>query len=111
VTRRITLLGDAIHAMTRFCGIGANVALEGAQRLGRALVAAARGECNLADTLNSYEAGMRNYGFRAVPNSLKAIRQTVTDNTPALTFSRMLMRAIDALPPLKRRLARRLDEG
>ena len=42
-TQRITLLGDAIHSMTPYRGIGANVALKDAVRLKRALVAAHRG--------------------------------------------------------------------
>lgn len=109
-TRRVTLIGDAIHAMTPFRGIGANVALKDAVRLKRALVAAARGERGLLDAIGDYEADMRDYGFRAVRNSLRAMRQTVNDSALALGFSRMLMRAIDALPPVKRRLARRLGE-
>ena len=43
-TGRVTLIGDAIHAMTPYRGVGANMALEDAVRLKRALVAAARGE-------------------------------------------------------------------
>src|SRR5262249_61579768 len=36
-TQRITLLGDAIHSMTPYRGIGANVALKDAMRLCHAL--------------------------------------------------------------------------
>jgi salicylate hydroxylase len=43
-TQRVTLLGDAIHSMTPYRGIGANVALKDAMRLCRALAAADRGE-------------------------------------------------------------------
>jgi hypothetical protein len=53
---------------------------------------------------------MRDYGFRAVRNSLKAMRQIVTDSTLALVFSRTMLRAINALPSVKRRMARRLGE-
>jgi hypothetical protein len=53
---------------------------------------------------------MRDYGFRAVRNSLKAMHQTVTDSRPALMLSRLTMCAIDALPPVKRLTARRLGE-
>jgi salicylate hydroxylase len=81
-----------------------------AARLERALVAAERGECSLLDVLADYEAGMCDYGFRAVRNSLKAMRQTVSDSTLALLFSRAVLRTIDALPPVKRLLARRLGE-
>jgi 2-polyprenyl-6-methoxyphenol hydroxylase-like FAD-dependent oxidoreductase len=65
VTRRITLLGDAIHSMTPYRGIGANVALKDAMRLCRALAAADRGERPLVDAIHSYEADMLDYGFRA----------------------------------------------
>jgi salicylate hydroxylase len=39
-TGRVTFLGDAIHSMTPYRGIGANVALKDAARPTRALVAA-----------------------------------------------------------------------
>jgi 2-polyprenyl-6-methoxyphenol hydroxylase-like FAD-dependent oxidoreductase len=109
-TQRITLLGDAIHAMTPYRGIGANVAIKDAARLKRALVAAHRGECDLTDAIRDYEAGMLEYGFRAVRNSLKAMHQTVTDNLPALMLSRLTFRAIGALPPVKRLIAERMGE-
>jgi salicylate hydroxylase len=109
-TQRITLLGDAIHSMTPYRGIGANVALKDAVRLKRALVVAHRGERDLVGALHEYEIGMRDYGFRAVRNSLKAMRQTVTDSTLALVFSRTMLRAINALPSVKQRMARRLGE-
>ena len=107
---RITLLGDAIHSMTPYRGIGANIAIKDAARLKRALVAAHRGERDLLDAIEDYESGMRDYGFRAVRNSLKAMHQTVTDSRVALALSRLSMRAIDALPPVKRMVARRLGE-
>jgi salicylate hydroxylase len=109
-TERITLLGDAIHSMTPYRGVGANIALRDAARLRRALVAAQRGERGLIDALHDYETGMCEYGFRAVRNSLAAMRQTVVDNKLALLWSRATLRAINALPPVKRRLARRLGE-
>ena len=109
-TGRVTLLGDAIHSMTPYRGIGANVALKDTARLKRALVTAHRGERDLFEAIHDYEDGMLDYGFRAVGNSLKAMRQTVTDNRPALMLSRLSMRAINALPPLKRVIAKRLGE-
>jgi salicylate hydroxylase len=109
-TGRITLLGDAIHSMTPYRGIGANVAIKDAVRLKRALVAAHRGERDLIEAIHDYETGMREYGFRAVRNSLKAMHQTVTESHPALLLSRFTMRAIDMLPPVKRRIAQRLGE-
>ena len=98
-TEPVTLLGDAIHSMTPYRGIGANVAIKDAARLNRALVAAHRGERHLLEAIHDYEAGMRDYGFRAVRNSLKAMHQTVTDSRLSLLLSRLTMRAIDARPP------------
>jgi len=109
-TGRITLLGDAIHSMTPYRGIGANVAIKDAARLKRALVAAYRGERDLVEAIGDYEAGMLDYGFRAVRNSLKAMHQTVTDSLSALMVSRLTLRAINALPPVKRIVAKRLGE-
>jgi 2-polyprenyl-6-methoxyphenol hydroxylase-like FAD-dependent oxidoreductase len=96
--------------MTPYRGIGANVAIKDAARLKRALVAAHRGERELIEAINDYETGMLDYGFRAVRNSLKAMHQTVTDSLPALMFSRLTLRAINALPPVKQIVAKRLGE-
>ena len=46
-TRNVTLLGDALHNMTPFRGIGANTALRDAAALRRALVRLDRGEDEL----------------------------------------------------------------
>jgi salicylate hydroxylase len=109
-TGRITLLGDAIHSMTPYRGIGANVAIKDAACLKRALVSAHCGERDLVEAIRDYEAGMLDYGFRAVRNSLKAMHQTVTESLPALMLSRFTMRAINAMPPVKQILAKRLGE-
>jgi len=105
-TGRITLLGDAIHAMTPYRGIGANKALEDAVRLKRALVAGARGERDVLEAIGGYETAMRDYGFRAVRNSLRAMQQSVDAGPVRLTLQRAMFRAIDRLPPLKRWMAR-----
>ena len=109
-TGRVTLLGDAIHSMTPYRGVGANVAIKDAVRLKRALTTVHRGERDLIEAIRDYEDGMRGYGFRAVENSLRAMHQTVTDNVPGLLASRLLFRTINSLPPLKRLMARRLGE-
>jgi len=96
--------------MTPYRGIGANVAIKDAARLKRALVSAHCGERDLVHAIQDYEAAMLDYGFRAVRNSLKAMHQTVTDSLPALIMSRLTMRAINALSPVKRMVARRLGE-
>jgi 2-polyprenyl-6-methoxyphenol hydroxylase-like FAD-dependent oxidoreductase len=96
--------------MTPYRGIGANVAIKDAARLKRALDAARRGERALDNAIHDYETGMLDYGFRAVRNSLKAMHQTVTDSLPALMLSRLTLRAINTLPPVKHIVARRLGE-
>ena len=53
-TQRITLLGDAIHSMTHYRGIGANIALKDAMRLRRVVTAANAGERPLFDALAAY---------------------------------------------------------
>jgi salicylate hydroxylase len=104
-TRRITLIGDAIHSMTPYRGIGANIALKDAVRLRDALVEADRGARDLVDALHHYEAGMIAYGFKAVRDSLRAMEQTTSNSAVSRILSRAAFRAIDRLPPVKRLFA------
>src|SRR5262249_30437696 len=83
-TGRITLIGDAIHSMTPYRGIGANIALRDALRLRDALVAAQRNEVPLLDAIAGYESAMRDYGFKAVRNSLQAMQQTTAQGPIAM---------------------------
>ena len=76
-TSNITLLGDAIHSMTPFRGIGANTALRDAQLLSRKLIAANRDELPLLTGIADYETAMLDYGFAAVRASLRAAQQAV----------------------------------
>jgi 2-polyprenyl-6-methoxyphenol hydroxylase-like FAD-dependent oxidoreductase len=75
----VTVLGDAIHAMSPARGSGANTALRDAavlsRSLGRALRGAAAGElgaAELAGAVGEYEAQMRDYGYAAVAASSQA---------------------------------------
>jgi 2-polyprenyl-6-methoxyphenol hydroxylase-like FAD-dependent oxidoreductase len=79
-------------------------------RLRDALVAAQRGERPLLDAIGGYEAAMRDYGFKAVGNSLKAMEQTTGQGPIALALSRSAMRLIDKLPPVKRMMAKRMGD-
>src|SRR5262245_39644013 len=110
-TGRITLIGDAIHSMTPSRGIGANIALRDALCLRDALVAAQRNEMPLLDAIAGYEAAMRDYGFKAVRNSLQAMQQTTAQGPIAMVLSRSAFRLINHVPPLKRRMARGMGEG
>jgi 2-polyprenyl-6-methoxyphenol hydroxylase-like FAD-dependent oxidoreductase len=109
-TQCVTLLGDAIHAMTPYRGIGANVALKDAVRLCRALTMANRGERPIIDAIRDYETDMIDYGFRAVQTSLHAMNQAVMENRVRLMLSRAVLRIINCAPPLKRRVFNRMGE-
>ncbi|MCD7438597.1 FAD-dependent monooxygenase [Streptomyces lincolnensis] len=56
---RVTLLGDAIHAMPPSFGSGANTALRDAAALARALERAAHGDTPVAEVVAEYETEMR----------------------------------------------------
>ncbi|MFF7633198.1 FAD-dependent oxidoreductase [Kitasatospora sp. NPDC008050] len=74
-TRRVTLLGDAIHVMPPSGGQGANTALRDAALLCRSLTAAHRGEAGLPAAVEAYERRMLDYGFTAVRESLEQLPQ------------------------------------
>jgi hypothetical protein len=60
---RVTLLGDAIHAMLPTLGQGANMALRDAGLLAAHLAAAAGGATPLLDAIGAYEQAMRDYVY------------------------------------------------
>jgi 2-polyprenyl-6-methoxyphenol hydroxylase-like FAD-dependent oxidoreductase len=63
---RVTLLGDAVHAMSPAAGSGANTALRDAAVLCRALRAAVADGGDLLTAVGSYEEEMRGYGYAAL---------------------------------------------
>jgi len=67
----VTLLGDAIHTMPPFRGVGANTALRDAELLHHKLVDVATKEVPLVQAIGEYEAAMLEYGFEAVTNSIE----------------------------------------
>ena len=60
---RVTLVGDAAHAMLPTLGLGANLALRDAAHLLGQLCAAARGEVGLVPAIGAYEQQMRDYVY------------------------------------------------
>ncbi len=107
-TTQVTLLGDAIHSMTPARGVGGNTALRDAALLCERLVAAQRGKRELLPAIQDYETAMRDYGFAAVRSSLLAQEQAVADNPAGLCFTKAMFRALNTLPPLKRRVFRNI---
>ena len=67
---RVTVLGDAIHAMSPAAGSGANTTLQDAAQLLRALTTADGDDITAA--IGRYEHLMRDYGYAAVAASANA---------------------------------------
>jgi salicylate hydroxylase len=98
-TRRVTLLGDAIHSMPPTRGIGGNTALRDAQLLCRNLIAASAGERSLLQAISDYERGMLKYGFAAVRSSLQALDLHVAESRFGV---KLLLRSVNAAMALQR---------
>jgi 2-polyprenyl-6-methoxyphenol hydroxylase-like FAD-dependent oxidoreductase len=60
---RVTLIGDAAHAMLPTLGLGANLALRVAPQLLEQLTRASRGETDLATGIGAFEQDMRDYVY------------------------------------------------
>jgi 2-polyprenyl-6-methoxyphenol hydroxylase-like FAD-dependent oxidoreductase len=72
---RVTLVGDAAHAMLPTLGLGANLALRDAARLLDQLGAASRGETSLVQAIGTYEQGMRDYVYPFMRMTMEHDRQ------------------------------------
>jgi 2-polyprenyl-6-methoxyphenol hydroxylase-like FAD-dependent oxidoreductase len=75
----VTVLGDAVHNMPPVGGLGANTALRDAAALADQLLAVRDG-APLLPAVAAYEAQMRDWGYRAVRDSLRNARQATTSN-------------------------------
>lgn len=76
----VTLLGDAVHAMTPTLGRGANLAMRDAALLGRQLKAVNDGEKSLGIALATYEEELLRYGFDVVRESVTMGQQRMGQN-------------------------------
>ena len=83
---RVTLLGDAIHAMSPARGSGANTALRDAALLATELGAAARDEKTPVQAIADYERQMVDYGFAAVRASRSAELAATTRRGAVLRY-------------------------
>jgi salicylate hydroxylase len=109
-TGPVTLLGDAIHNMTPMAGVGANTALRDADLLCRKLTEVQAGEVALLPALHDYERQMLDYAFAAVKQSLRNARQAGSANRIARAAFRATIRTVNAVPPLRRRMAAQLGQ-
>lgn len=73
----VTLIGDAIHAMSPVLAMGANTAVRDAAELTRALAGAADRDGNPIEAVGSYESRMRDYAFPIVAESRRTGQQRV----------------------------------
>lgn len=76
----VTLLGDAVHAMTPTLGRGANVAMRDGALLGRALRRVAAGQVPLGEALAGYERDLLGYGFAVVREAARIGEQRMAQN-------------------------------
>jgi 2-polyprenyl-6-methoxyphenol hydroxylase-like FAD-dependent oxidoreductase len=106
-TCNVTLLGDALHNMPPYRGVGANAALWDAAALRQALAAAGRGEVELLKSLADYERAMIDHGFQAVRGSLRDMARFHSERWLDRTLTRGFLRAVDAVPALQRVFAPR----
>jgi 2-polyprenyl-6-methoxyphenol hydroxylase-like FAD-dependent oxidoreductase len=107
-TSRVTLLGDALHNMTPYRGIGANTALRDAASLRDTLLDAANGRRDLIAALSSYEHQMIEYGFAAVRASLSQMNMLHTRSPLRRLGTKLAFRLFDSWPALRHRV---MDAG
>jgi 2-polyprenyl-6-methoxyphenol hydroxylase-like FAD-dependent oxidoreductase len=107
-TCRVTLLGDALHNMTPFRGIGANTALRDAVLLRDVLASVDTGKRDLLAAFTDYERNMINYGFAAVRASLANMKRVHARSAVSRLATRAFFRVADISPLLRRRV---IDTG
>jgi 2-polyprenyl-6-methoxyphenol hydroxylase-like FAD-dependent oxidoreductase len=104
-TTRITVIGDAVHAMPPVGGLGGNAALRDAQLLTRTLVEVRDHGADLIAALRTHEQQVRRYGYAAIRTAEKAQRKGLRSGRFALTGQRWGMRMAAHVPAMARRAA------
>jgi 2-polyprenyl-6-methoxyphenol hydroxylase-like FAD-dependent oxidoreductase len=107
----VTLLGDAIHTMTPGRGAGANTALRDAALLLKRFMEVSHGDKPLIEAIHEYEGEMLRYSSKAVLDSKKQMNANDILHKPVLgrvqlAVTRTMMRLVNAVPVLKRRITR-----
>jgi 2-polyprenyl-6-methoxyphenol hydroxylase-like FAD-dependent oxidoreductase len=100
-TRNVTLLGDALHNMTPFRGMGANAALYDAANLTERLIEVDRGQAKLVPALALYERDMIENGFAAVRASLADMNRLHSKSPIQRLATKAMFRLVDAIPSLQ----------
>jgi 2-polyprenyl-6-methoxyphenol hydroxylase-like FAD-dependent oxidoreductase len=100
-TRNVTLLGDALHNMTPFRGMGANAALYDASALKEALVRVSECDGDLVRELAGYERDMIDHGFAAVRASLTNMERFHAKSPLKRLTTKTMFRLVDAVPSLQ----------
>jgi 2-polyprenyl-6-methoxyphenol hydroxylase-like FAD-dependent oxidoreductase len=99
-TRNVTLLGDALHSMPPYRGVGANAALWDAALL-RETIVGPGADAPLVERLAEYERRMIEHGFRAVETSLAAMRRFHSKNAFERFTTKAFFRAADFVPAFR----------
>lgn len=77
---RVTLMGDAVHAMPPTGAHGGNTALRDAALLTDTLQKATENHMSLEDAIQSYQQEMLSYAFQEVASSVNMLRSTSMTN-------------------------------
>jgi 2-polyprenyl-6-methoxyphenol hydroxylase-like FAD-dependent oxidoreductase len=101
-TGAVTLLGDALHNMTPFRDMGANMALRDAASLCDALVAIAERQAAPTEALAIYERDMIEQGFAAVNASSAEMRRLHARSPVSRLLSKLVFRTVDTVTPLQK---------
>lgn len=98
-TNRVTLIGDAIHAMPPMAGAGANTAIRDANELSKRLIGAGAGSEAPLAAVAQFEEAMRDYGFAAVAVSNKNLLRATTGSSMRKRLELFAMKLIQRAAP------------